>query len=165
MRALVAAVAVCGCGDGVDLSGMYRVDAAVQSSPCGADEPERDPPPFLRFTRQQLYDQDYFAYEECADEAGASCSGPGVFGGFPEPVDDGWMAFASFSSGVDGSCLLGITERTALRHGRALVVEEHTYRASGIDLPQAQCTPTEAEARGKDQLPCFAHSRIDATRL
>ena len=37
-------------------------------------------------------------------------------------------------------------------------------RESGLDLPQSQCTPAEAEARAAD-LPCFAHSRLDATRL
>jgi hypothetical protein len=164
MRVLVVIALVAGCGSDVDLTGVYRVDVSVESSPCGVDQPTMMPPAFLKFSREEFFGQDYFAYEECTDATATDCSGPGLLGGFPEPIDDGWKSLASFSSGTDGHCLLGITEKSALLHGEALVVEDHEYRDDNLDLPQSQCEPEEAEKR-RDDLPCIMHTRIDATRL
>lgn len=158
-------VGACGGDDGgIDLTGIYRVEAAIGSAPCGTDVPDPDAPPFLRFTKEEILGAPYFAYEGCMDEAGTDCGGgAGVFGGVFEPIDGGWRGVVTSSSGTGGTCALGYFEQTALLDGTMLVIESNRHGET-VALPEAQCRPEEAEKRG-DAMPCEEHVRIDATRL
>jgi hypothetical protein len=160
----VAAAAACGGGD-VDLTGVYRVDRAVASAPCGEDRPVADPPAFLEFSRGDLFGNPFYAYVECTDAAATDCVAVGgVLEGFFEPRDDGWDGYASSASGADDDCQLRVDDRSATLDGDVLVVEEHVYREDHVALPPGGCLPDEAEARG-EAMPCVAHSRMIATRL
>jgi hypothetical protein len=164
LLAMAAAAAACGGGD-VDLTGVYRVDRAVASSPCGEDQPVADPPAYLEFSRGDLFGNAFYSYVECTDAAATDCvSVGGVFEGFFEPRDDGWGGFASSASGSDAACQLRIDDRSATLREDVLVIEEHVYREDDVALPPGGCLPDEAEVRG-EAMPCVAHSRIVATRI
>jgi hypothetical protein len=152
----------CGGGDPVDLSGVYRVDVAVESAPCGADTPTISPPAYVKLGKESLFGQQYFDYATCTDAAGTDCAGGGLFSGFFEPIDDGWRGVVTSSSGSGGSCSLGYFEQTAILTDGMLVIEASTYRDT-VDLAAEQCQPEEAERRG-DTMPCEEHTRVDATR-
>ena len=164
MRQLVF-VALVGCsGDSVDLTGMYRVDSAVGSAPCGTDTPLQDPPAFLKFSKDEFLGQTYFKYDGCTDEAGTDCMATGgLFSGFFESIDGGWRGVVTSSAGAGGSCTLGYFEQTAILDGDALVIESHDHR-DVVELPDDKCEPEAAEKRG-DEMPCVEHRRFDATRL
>ena len=77
MRA-IALVLLVGCGgDDVDLTGMYRVDAALGSAPCGVDMPMTGVSPFLKFAKDEFLGQTYFKYDGCTDETGTDCMASG----------------------------------------------------------------------------------------
>jgi hypothetical protein len=159
---LTALTALTACGGDVDLSGVYRVDSSVSSSPCGADVPDPTPPAFLSFSRGDFLGSDFFSYAECTDAAATDCrASGGLLEGFFEPRDAGWFGYASFASGPDGSCSLGLDERSATLDGSTLTIESHSYRQDDVDAP---CQPAEAEVRGHD-MPCTSHSLIVARRL
>ena len=152
-----------GCGGDVDLSGIYRVEVAVASRPCGADAPVTSGPSFVKLTKANLFGTDYFAYDGCTDEAGTDCASiGGLFGGFFEPIDGGWRSFSSYASNSGLNCTLGISDTTAILDGTRLVVDGSTYE-DRVELPEEQCTPEEAERRG-DAMPCTKHERVEATR-
>lgn len=160
--AATAALATSACSDDVDLEGVYRVESSVASEPCGSDLPEADPPAFLKFTRGELLGRAFYSYAECTDAAATDCaSSGGLLEGLFEPRDDGWSGTASFASGIDGNCSLGLDERSATLAGATITVESHAYRQEGVDV---RCDPAEAEARGR-AMPCVAHEQIIATRL
>lgn len=169
MRVLLALVLVlplvgaCGGDDPVDLSGVYRVDVAVESAPCGADLPTSSPPAYVKLGKENLFGQQYFDYATCTDAAGTDRAGGGLFTGFFEPIDGGWRGVVTSSSGAGGSCSLGYFEQTAILTEAMLVIEASTYRDS-VELAAEQCQPEEAERRG-DTMPCEEHTRIDATRV
>jgi len=162
---LVSFLGACGGGDGgVDLTGVYRVDSAARSEPCGMDAPDPAAPPFIRFAKDELFGAPYFSYEGCMDEAGTDCGGGiGIFGGLFEPIDGGWRGVVTSSSGTGGTCILGYYEQTAILDGTTLVIEGNRYGET-VELPEAQCEPEEAERRN-DAMPCEEHTRVDATRL
>lgn len=164
MRAIVCLLLV-GCGtDNVDLTGMYRVDAAVGSMPCGVDTPLSGVPPFLKFAKDEFLGQSYFKYDACMDEAGTDCGASGgLFSGFFEPIDDGWRGVVTSSSGSGGRCALSYFEQTAILKRDILVIDGASYRDT-VDLPDDKCEPDEAETRGKD-MPCVEHERVEATLL
>ena len=164
MRA-IALLLLVGCGgDDVDLTGMYRVDAAMGSMPCGTDMPLPGVSPFLKFAKDEFLGQTYFKYDGCMDEAGTDCSATGgLFSGFFEPIDDGWRGVVTSSSGSGGRCSLSYFEQTAILKRDVLVIDGSAFRDT-VDLPEAQCEPEEAERRGKD-MPCVEHEKIEATRL
>ena len=163
--AAILFLAACGGGSsGPDLTGMYRVDVAVGSMPCGADEPLASIPPYLKFAKDEFLGQPYFKYDGCQDEAGTDCgSTGGLFSGFFEPIDNGWRGVVTSSSGSAGSCTLSYFEQTAVLKGLMLVIDGSSYRDT-VDLPDAQCEPDEAEKRNTD-MPCAEHERIEATQL
>lgn len=162
--ALVSCVACGGGSGGIDLTGMYRVDVAVGSMPCGTDTPLSSISPFLRFAKDEFLGQDYFKYDGCNDEAGIDCgSAGGLFSGFFEPIDDGWRGVVTSSSGSNGTCSLSYFEQTAVLKSTMLVIDGSSYRDT-VALPDAQCEPDEAERRGKD-MPCAEHEHIEATKL
>jgi len=153
-----------GCTDDVDLSGTYRVDVSVASRPCGTDLPVTSSSPYVKLTKADLFGTDYFAYSGCEDEAGTNCASiGGLFGGFYEPIDDGWMGRSSFASNSGLNCSLGITEARAILKGDQLVIDGSTYQ-DRAEITEDQCTPEEAEKRG-DAMPCTEHERVEATRL
>ena len=165
MRTLVLLLAASACGsDSTDLTGMYRVDSAVGSMPCGTDEPLAMSPAFLKFAKDEFLGQSFFKFDECTDEAGTDCPTiGGLFNGFFEPVSNGWRGVVTSSSFGGTSCSLSYFEQTAILKGTKLVIEAKTLRDS-VMIPEAQCEPKEAEKR-KDSMPCIEHSRMDATRL
>ena len=151
MRALLLVCLLAACGpDEVDLTGVYRVDAHVASSPCGADQPVTGGPAYLKFRKDEFFGAEIFAYEECTDEAATDCqSAGGLFDGFAEPIDGGWRNFVSYSSNSGLNCSLGVTDGTALLSGTQLVIESNEYRES-LEIAEDQCTADEAEKRGTD---------------
>jgi hypothetical protein len=163
--AVVLALHAGACGsDPVDLTGVYRVDIALGSMPCGTDQPLATFSPFLKLSKDQFFGQDYFKYEGCTDEGGAECTATsGLFAGFFEPIDDGWRAIVTSSSGSSGRCALSYFEQTAILKNKILVIDGSAFRDT-VDLPDAQCEPEEAERRGAD-MPCEEHERFEATQL
>jgi hypothetical protein len=165
MRFAAALIVLAACGDdAVDLTGIYRVDSAIGSTPCGVDDVLANIPPFLKFAKDEFLGQDYFKFDGCTDEAGTDCSSaPGLFSGFFEPISDGWRSIVTSSSGAGGRCALQYDEQTAILKNELLVIDGSTFRDT-VDLPDSKCEPEEAERRNKS-MPCVTHSRIDATRL
>ena len=156
-------VAAGGCHDDVDLTGMYEVTSNVASSPCGNDVAVTGGPAFLKFHKDDFLGTSYFAYDECMDALGTTCSSAGgLFGGLPEPLADGWRGRASSSSHSGTNCVLSYDETTARLNGSHLVVE-HTLYSDAVDLPEAQCTTDEAEKRGT-KMGCADHARIEASK-
>ncbi|MBA3503879.1 MAG: hypothetical protein H0T65_26195 [Deltaproteobacteria bacterium] len=156
-------LAACSGGDGgVDLTGVYRVDVAVGSSPCGNDAPLTPFPPFLKFAKDEFFGQDYFKYDGCMDEAGVDCgSTGGLFTGFFEPISNGWKGVVTSSSGTPASCALTYFEQTATLKDGKLVIDGSTHSETAA---VSDCEPEEAEERGRD-MPCEEHERVDATKL
>lgn len=162
---LAVVVAACG-GSDVDLTGMYRVETAVESEPCGTDGPAIMPPAFLRFTEEEFFGRKYFSMDGCTDMAGTDCSGGGLFGdSFAEPIDDGWRGVTYSSSGVapDTMCRLFFSDASALLKGGKLVVEGREY-AEQVENTMELCSTDEAERRG-DSMPCIRHEKLEATKL
>ncbi len=163
MKYVLAALALAAaCSDDVDLTGVYRVDADVASSPCGTDQPIMMPPAYLRLAKDELLGNEYFSLQTCSDAAGTDCAGGGLFGtSFHEPIDGGWRGVMYSASGTTATCDLSYTEHTAVLTSAMLVVDITTYSEQTSDVA---CTVDEAEARGTT-MPCSDHERIDATRL
>jgi hypothetical protein len=160
--ALAALVLLAACSDDVDLTGVYRVDTNVASSPCGADQPVMTPPAFLKFQKEAFITEEYFSMLTCTDAAGMDCTGGGLFGdSFPEPIDGGWRGVVYSAIGTAPSCFLAYTEQTAKLSGVKLVVDISSYGEQVSD--EALCTTDEAEKRGM-KMPCTDHERLDATR-
>ena len=166
LAVIFAATAAAACGgDDVDLTGVYRVDRAVASMPCGEDVPVADPPAFLKFSKGDLFGSPFYSYVECTDAAATDCApGFGLFDGYFEPFDDGWSGYTSSSSGSDADCLLRIDDRTATLRGDVIDVEAYVYSEEHVALPPGGCQPEEAEARD-DAMPCVSHEQILATRV
>ncbi len=162
--ALLALLAACGSDD-VDLTGLYRVDSAIGSEPCGSDA-TIEHPPFVQFAEMELFGTPYFGYAGCTDETATDCESiGGLIGGFFEPIDNGWLGRSSFSSGGGGGeCLLGIVRQTALLRGASLTIEASGYEELAVGLTEEQCSPDEAEQRG-EAMPCVKHSLVEATKL
>jgi hypothetical protein len=157
------ALGACGGGDSVDLTGMYRVDTAVGSMPCGTDEPLATFPAFLKFSKDEFLGQSYFKFDECTDEAGTDCPNTGgLFNGFYESISGGWRGVVTGSLPNDTNCALSYFEQTAMLKNTMLVIESKRLSDS-VDLPAAECEPKEAEKR-KDSMPCVEHKRFDATQ-
>jgi hypothetical protein len=166
MRIAIALLALAACGpDDVDLTGVYRVDSAIGSAPCGTDA-TIEFAAFVKFSKMELFGQEYFSYDGCADDTATECSSiGGLIGGFFEPIDDGWLGRSSFSSGGGGDiCLLGIGRQTALLKGNGLTIEVSGHEEEVPGLTTDECSPDEAEQRG-EAMPCVSHSLIEATKI
>ena len=158
------AALLAGCGSDVDLTGVYQVDTSVASRPCGADAPVTNGSPFVKFSKGELFGTEYFAYDQCTDEAGTDCSSVGgLLSGFFEPVEGGWRGFSSYSSNSGLNCTLGTSDTTAILVGALIVIDGSRYEER-LEISEDQCTPDEAEKRG-DAMPCIEHERIEAIRL
>ncbi len=167
-RLVLLAVVVTACGsDDVDLTGIYRVDVAVESEPCGTDAPQNMPPAYLKLTKDSFFGADYFSMERCADAAGTDCSGGGLFGdSFSEPIDNGWRGITTASSSggsSDPTCSLSYTRGEAVLVGPKLTVDTNEY-GTEVDNTEALCTSDEAERRN-DSMPCVRHEKLEATKL
>ena len=163
MLSLLLVISACGSAD-VDLTGVYRVDSAIGSSPCGADATITYDA-FVRFERMEILGTPFFTYEGCTDEAGTDCtSNGGIFGSFGEPIDGGWKGTLTSSSSGGTSCLLGYNEQTAILRGSALTIEVSQYLEDVPGLSEEQCDPDEAERRNTS-MPCEEHELVEATRL
>jgi hypothetical protein len=161
---LIVVTVLAACDDEVDLTGIYRVDLDVASSPCGADQPVTQGPAYLSFREQQLYGQPYFTYDECRDSGAADCPDRAeLTESFFEPVDGGWLGRASTASGFGGACVLLYWQQRATLSGNQLVIERAYYREQA-ELAVEACTPQEADDRGV-AMPCLEHRRTEATRL
>lgn len=170
MRALVlAGIVAAGCGsDEVDLTGMYRVDTAVASMPCGNDQPVAMPPAYLKISKGEFFGATIFSMAECTDEAGTDCTGGGLFGGdsFSEPIDGGWRGvLTSWSNGgdMDPTCTLSYAVSLALLSGATLTIESTRY-GEEVENTETLCTTEEAERRA-DAMPCELHETLEATKL
>lgn len=152
------------CGDEVDLTGVYEVDAVLASAPCGDDEPVTGGPAYLKFSRGELFGAPYYSYADCTDETASECaSAGGLFEGFFEPIDGGWLGHTTFASTTGLNCTLSMTDKTAILDGARLTVEIHHYQTQ-IELANEDCTPDEADRRGAE-MPCAQHHLVEATRL
>jgi hypothetical protein len=162
--ALIAGtLALAACNDDVDLTGIYRVDADVESAPCGTDAPVTDPPVALKFGKGELFGAEYYSYQECDDLAATMCSTGGLFdASFSEPIDGGWRGIVTSSGGGGSTCTISYTEQTAIRQGSLLIVEISRYSAQ-VDNTPALCSTDEADRRNKT-MPCASHQRIEGTK-
>lgn len=162
--ATLLGVAACGSDD-VDLSGVYRVDAAVGSDTgCGADAPLPDAPPFLKLRKDDFFGSTYFAIESCQDQAGSDCPDSGrISGSLFEPIGGGWRSIVTASSGGGTTCGLAYDETIGTLDGEMFVLE-HTAYSDQVQLSAADCTTDEAKKRG-DSMPCTEHSVVHATRI
>jgi len=168
MRVAIAAVLVVGCGaDHVDLTGVYHVDSAIGSMPCGTDTTLANYPAFLRFQKMDLFGNPYFAWDGCTDAAATDCTtlGGTLVGGFFEPQSNGWLGRESYASGGgDSPCDLGIVHQTATLRMKALEIEVNGYEDEVLGLTTDQCSPDAAEQRG-EAMPCVNHQLIEASEL
>jgi len=159
---LLGVLCVQACNDDVDLTGVYEVTASVGGQPCGNDMPVVSTPPFLKFYKQDILGQDFFAYDGCTDATANECQNiGGLFGGFYEPTDTGWYGYTSFAVGGGSDCTLGYQYQSADRSGDDMVLDSATYSE---DASGAACESDEAKRRGKS-MPCVQHTRIDATKI
>jgi hypothetical protein len=164
--AMLIAAAGCG-GDDVDLTGVYRVDSAVGSMPCGTDVPLAMPPAYIELSKQTFFGAEFFSLQECRDAAATDCTGGGLFGdSFAEPIEGGWrgVVTAAFSGGSsDPTCTLRYSLGTALLAGSTLTVESTDY-SEEVANTEALCSTDEAERRST-MMACIAHEQLVATRL
>ncbi len=158
-------VAACSSDATFDLTGMYQVTADVESMPCGTDQPVVMPPAYLRFQKMMFGGLTYFTYDECNDAAGTDCPNTGSLfsDSYVVPVSNGWTLVEKESSSSGGNCTLTYIEGSALVTSGQLAIE-HNEWSDNVQLPDAQCTTTEAGNRGKT-MPCVDHYHIDATKL
>lgn len=164
MKRLLLVVVMAACSSDTDLGGVYMVTADVSSSPCGADAPVSPVPAYLSFTQSEFFGAKIWTFEICSDAAGTSCdSNSGLFGGFSEPIDNGWKGVESADSFSDPTCYLTYDVRTAILTGKMMVIESNNYSDTPA-LDQPHCTTDEAEKRGTT-MPCMMHERIEATKL
>src|SRR5687768_13747925 len=165
MRILSLLLVVAACGsDEIDLSGVYRVDSAIGSSPCGADATITYDA-FIKFERMEIFGSPFFTYEGCTDEAATDCQcNGGIFASFAEPIDGGWRGTLTSSSSGGSSCLLGYNEQTAILRGSALTIEVSQYSEDVPGLSEEQCAPDEAERRNTSMM-CEEHQLVEATRI
>ena len=162
---LIDLLAVAACGsDEVDLTGVYQVDTAVGSMPCGTDL-DIEFADFIKFSKMDLFGIDYFGYDDCTDAAGTDCTPSDSFG-FLEPLDDGWLGRSSSSSGGGSApCELSVVRQTAiLRSDRTLEIEVTGHEEEVLGLSAEECSPETAEERG-DAMPCVRHELVQATKL
>jgi hypothetical protein len=153
------------CGsDPVDLTGVYRVDTALGSEPCGSDGAIQYPM-FLRFERGAIFGQTVYQLSGCGDEQGQVCTPMGgLFETFAEPIDDGWRGETIYTDGDATTCVLGFNRKTAILRGAALDLEESAFEELAPELVGAACTPAEAEQRNT-AMPCVEHTVVTATKL
>jgi len=171
MRAAMVVVLLGGRGGGedpMDLTGVYQVSSVARSAPCGDDMPAVSPPAYVKLSKDKIFGQDYFKYEECTDAAGTDCMDGGVFFGvsFFEPIDGGWKGEVTGSSSggsSDPMCLLSYSLSTALLDGAALTVETTEYSDEVANTEQL-CTTDEADRRGTS-MTCDEHLLLMATKL
>lgn len=164
---LIAAVAALGalaaCNDDVDLTGIYKVEADLQSAPCGTDQPLMNPPVALKFGKGEFFGAEYYSYQECDDLAATMCSSGGLFdASFSEPIDGGWRGIVTTSGGGGSTCTISYTEQTAILHGTLLIIEINNY-SDQVDNTPTLCSTDEADRRNKS-MPCSEHHRIEATK-
>jgi hypothetical protein len=159
----LALVVLVACGtEEIDLTGVYEVDSAVGSEPCGADAAIAYDA-FVKFERTDVLGVEAFVYAGCTDETAAICDGK--FGAFAEPIDGGWLGVVTASAGGGvADCVLGYTEQRATLSGRTLVIELSFYTERIPGLTAGECHPDEA-GRRNTSMPCVEHERVDATRL
>jgi hypothetical protein len=165
---LLLVLVACGGGggsEGPDLTGVYRVDSAVASEPCGADA-EIAYDAFVKFEKMEILGAPFYAYSGCADAAGTDCApSGGLFEGFAEPIADGWRGILTSSSGGGAiDCILGYVEQTATLDGAALAIEISSHAEEVPGLSEDQCSPDEAELRNTS-MECVEHTLIDATKI
>lgn len=160
---VLALVAACGSSE-IDLSGVYMVTSDVGSMPCGTDQPIVGAPAFIQFQKMNLLGHDYFAFQDCPDATGTSCTDPGdIFDAFYLSTSLGWENEETESSnGGDTSCELTYILSTADLDGKQLVIEGNMY-SDLVCLPMAQCTTDEAQKRGTT-MPCSQHEHLEATK-
>ena len=163
MRVLVLVLLI-GCSDDVDLTGVYEVQASVGGQPCGNDQPVASTPPYLKFYEMEFFGQEYFAYDGCTDAAASDCQQiGGLFNGFSEPTDTGWVGEMSFALGGGSSCSLGYMYQSANLSGDTLVIDSSTYSEEAA-LEGEACDSDEGKRRGT-AMPCVQHTRIDAVKI
>jgi hypothetical protein len=162
MRAWLLLVLVACGSEEVDLTGVYAVDSAVGSEPCG-DDAAIAYDAFVKFEHTDAFGVEVFVYASCTDEAAATCDAkPGAFA---EPIDNGWLGVVTASSGGGGvDCVLGYSEQRATLSGSALVIELSAYVEHVSGLSSDECHPDEA-GRRNTAMPCVEHTRVDATRI
>jgi hypothetical protein len=161
--ASVAAATLGACNDDVDLTGIYKVEADLQSMPCGMDQAVMDPPVALKFGKGEFFGAEYYSYQECDDLAATMCSSGGLFdASFSEPIDGGWRGIVTSSGGGGSTCTISYTEQTAVMHGSLLVIEISNY-SDQVDNTPTLCSTDEADRRNKT-MPCSEHHRIEATK-
>jgi hypothetical protein len=152
----------CSSADPVDLTGVYRVDDYLASSPCGSDYPQPYPPASLKLSDDVAGGEPYIAVDECDHLDGTQCRSFAVAGLF-DRIGDTWGIREGFAATVNGACSMLWVDSIATLDGSQLTFEYTRYEGS-VTTPPESCTKAEAEARG-DSLMCEAHMLLHATKL
>jgi hypothetical protein len=162
-RVVVVVLGLTACGtDGIDLRGTYQViahtaDATGCTSPVAVTDP-----PYVRFTKDSIFGNDYYALSACTDATQTDCPSAGLYGPFAQPIDDGWRAELGVAQTI-GGCVLDYALADAVLTGDALVIDGHRYHDE-TDRPDSECTGQTAVDLG-DSLPCAGIEHLEATKL
>ena len=103
---------VAACSSDIDLGGTYMVTADVSSSPCGNDAPVTPSPAYLKLHEVRRIRRDDLVVRRLQ-----RCRGHllrqqrGIFGGFSEPIDDGWKGVGTGDSFSGTECYLFYSHR------------------------------------------------------
>ena len=158
---VIVTLAACGPG-GPDLAGTYQVLVhAADATGCATLVPVSDPP-YVRFTAESIFGQDYFTLSACADPDQVDCPGAGLYGPFAQPIDDGWRAELGFAQ-TAGGCILDYVIADAVLAGEQLVIDGRRYHDESV-RPDSECTGEHAVALG-DSLPCASAEHLEAVRV
>jgi hypothetical protein len=164
--ALAATLAACTeTADGPDLTGVWRVTVHTQNPTGCTAGPAVTDPPYIKFTRENLFGQKYYQYVDCSD-AGTTCDpSNGLFGlAYAQSIPDGWQAEIYVASGDTAHCSLSGTISTAIVGADGSLAID--TRESGIsDVAVSACTTDEAKARlAAGSLPCVSSEQLSAVR-
>jgi hypothetical protein len=160
----IASLAASGCSDDVDLSGTYAVNLhRVDDSGCSAGTVVADSPPYIRFTQEEFFGQEYYEWNWCTDSSDASCLDASGYSLYGEPISGGWKSELTFSSWFGTDCSVGSSTSTAVLEQEVLRIETR-HRQGMFQIEEGDCEPELAEERA-DEMTCVQLETIDAAPL
>ncbi|HZS41692.1 MAG TPA: hypothetical protein VFF06_32905 [Polyangia bacterium] len=158
--ALAPAALAAGCGDGIDITGMYAMTASQSDGAgCGPGTAQTTPA-FFQVVKQELLGVPLFSFKTCTSADPSTCTLG--FGLLSEPIANGWKGELSIASGDAASCSLGYTVETAVVMARSLRYERHVYSENNVQ--GTQCKSQDATSRGTS-MPCTGYVLLVGDRL
>lgn len=151
---------------GPDVTGVWAVTAHTQNpTGCGAGDVVTDPP-YIKFTREEILGQHFYAYADCVD-AGINCEqGGGLFGlSYTEGNPDGWRhdSYGSVPSGT--GCVLSHTVSDLVVTGQSLTIDTKGYELTDDTIAEDDCSLETARSKfAAGALGCTSAETLAATR-